>query len=386
MRRLPALLLCGLLALAALPARAAASDPGRALADATLARFPDPARLPWWYARGVFLLAADELGRRVGDASYLDYARRWGESRVRPDGTVVDSDGSAVSFWALDHLMPGAVLARLHSTTGDPRYRRALLAMRAALAAWPRTANGGFWHTVRSRGQLWADGAYMSTTFLLAYGEAMEDGGLAREEAVRQLLAYADHLQDARTGLVVHAYHELRTAPWASAATGRSPAFWCRANGWYGMALVNVMDALPQAHPQRERLLARLRRLVAGLVRYQDPKSRLWFEVIDKGALAANWTETSCSAMHALVIARGVRRGWLDPSLGRRALAAGAAVTGRARRGPDGLVSLAGTVMGTSVGDLAYYLARPRPSDDLHGLGAFVLMQEELSRSSRPRP
>ena len=33
---------------------------------------------------------------------------------------------------------------------------------------------------------------------------------------------------------------------------------------------------------------------------------------------------------------------------------------------------------GTRVGDLGYYLARPRLSNDPHGLGAFLIMYEQL--------
>lgn len=183
-----------------------------------------------------------------------------------------------------------------------------------------------------------------------------------------------------------HAWHEPRKAFWANRVTGRSPEFWCRANGWYGMALVNVLEELPSSHPQRKQLLTILRRLAAGLARYQDPKSRLWFQVMDKGALRTNWTETSCSAMHALVLGRGAKRGWLDSGYIDKVRAAQRAVEARVKLQPDNLVGLEGAVAGTSVGDLAYYLARPRPVNDWHGVGAFLLMEEELTRLGIRRP
>lgn len=364
------------------PARASADpvDWGVRVVDTTMQRFPSAATWPWRYARALYLHGQLLLYRRTGDARYLDYIRRWGEAHVRSDGTVVEGDGTPVVFSSLDSLMPGGLLARLHEVTGGERYRLAARRMRAELDSWPRTTNGGFWHARRATGQLWADGAFMSTFFLLAYERAFDDAGRSREEAVRQLLAYAAHLQDPDSGLLRHAYSAPRTAPWASPVTGRSPEVWCRAVGWYGMALVDTLADLPKQHARRPELIAILKRLVLGLERHQDPPSWRWFQVVDRGGDPANWVETSCSAMHAYTISRAVERGWLG--LGHQGPASQAyqGVLEAASIDQDGLARIDGIVVGTSVGDLAYYLARPRPRDDFHGLGAFLIMQDQLAR------
>jgi len=44
----------------------------------------------------------------------------------------------------------------------------------------------------------------------------------------------------------------------------------------------------------------------------------------------------------------------------------------------DGHAHIANICIGTNVGDLQYYFDRPRHSDDFHGLGAFLLMNEQL--------
>jgi unsaturated rhamnogalacturonyl hydrolase len=201
-----------------------------------------------------------------------------------------------------------------------------------------------------------------------------------RDEAARQLEVYGRRLQDPASGLVRHAYDERRRAPWADSATGLSPEVWCRAVGWYGVALVDTLAALPAAHPRRAALLERLRKLAAGLARHQDRASRRWFQVLDKGALAGNWVETSCSAMHAYVLAEAVARGWLG---GRyRALAGNAfqGVMATVALDGEGRARLGGTAIGTSVGDLAYYLARPRQPNNVHGIGAFLLLHERHAR------
>jgi hypothetical protein len=45
------------------------------------------------------------------------------------------------------------------------------------------------------------------------------------------------------------------------------------------------------------------------------------------------------------------------------------------------LANLSGICIGTDVGDLQWYLDRPRHTNDLHGLGAFLLMNEEWTTS-----
>src|SRR6478736_6609729 len=44
---------------------------------------------------------------------------------------------------------------------------------------------------------------------------------------------------DKKTGLMYHGYDESRQQKWADKTTGRSPNFWARAMGWYGMGLVD---------------------------------------------------------------------------------------------------------------------------------------------------
>jgi len=372
----------------ALPTAAApaAVDWGRALVDATMREHPDPTKLPWAYQWALFLHGQHLVWRRTREPSYLAYLKAWGDAHVLPDGTAVDRDALGnpvpVAFRALDFLNPGRLAVTLFALTGEARYERAARKVRDQFDAYPRTADGGFAHGRGVPGQLWADGAYMSTAFLLEYGQVFPDGGASRDEAARQLEVYGRHLQDPSTGLLWHAFDESRRAPWADRVTGLSPAVWCRAVGWYGVALVDTLAALPADHPRRAALLDRLRRLATGLARHQDRASWRWFEVMDPpGApLPGNWVETSCSAMHAYVLARGVQRGWLGPHHQAPASQGFQGVLDTVALGADGLAVLEGTVIGTSVGDRAYYLARPRQTNNVHGVGAFLLLHEQLAR------
>jgi unsaturated rhamnogalacturonyl hydrolase len=182
-------------------------------------------------------------------------------------------------------------------------------------------------------------------------------------------------------GLLYHAYDESGKASWADPVTHRSAYFWCRALGWYGMAIVDTLDVTPHNQPGRAELITILRELAVGLAHFQDPQTGLWYEVIDKPELAGNWTETSSSSMFTYIFDVGMKRGYLSKNYRSVAQKGYRGVFSRISLGSDGLTSLEGICIGTDVGDLAWYLARPRATNDFHGLGAFLLMNEEWHTS-----
>src|SRR4030095_16372532 len=80
---------------------------------------------------------------------------------------------------------------------------------------------------------------------------------------------------------------------------------------WYGMALVDTLDYFPENHPQRVELIAILKRLAIAVQKYQEPKSGLWYEVLDQGSRKGNYLEASVSCMFVYALAKGVRKGYL---------------------------------------------------------------------------
>ena len=108
-----------------------------------------------------------------------------------------------------------------------------------------------------------------------------------RPPSLSQFALIEKYAVDEKTGLVYHAYDESREQKWADKKTGRSPSFWARAIGWYAIALVDVLDYLPQEHPGRAQLIGYLQRLAPVLAKYQDPQSGAWYQVIDQGE---RWT------------------------------------------------------------------------------------------------
>jgi unsaturated rhamnogalacturonyl hydrolase len=352
----------------------AAQDWSVALIDSTMARYTPSTIGGWSYPVGLYLYGQYLTYKRTHDARYLTYIKSYVDRFVSSDGSI------SQSFNSLDSMQAGRLLTILHHETGQDRYRKAALKIRNRLNTYPRTSDGGFWHadTSSRAHQLWSDGVYMVNPFLVEYGKEFGDATYANDEAAKQLYVYGNHLQ-VTNGLLKHAYDESKTASWADPATGLAPEHWCRAVGWYAMAIVNVLDAIPVDHPRRPQLVGILRRLAAGLEKTQDPATGRWFQVIDKGARGDNWTETSCSSMFTYALSRGAQQDYLDPHYASVAQRGYQGVLARISVGSDGRTNLTDISIGTNVGDYAYYIARDRATNDFHGLGAFLIMNEQLT-------
>jgi unsaturated rhamnogalacturonyl hydrolase len=343
-----------------------------AVVESTLKRNPDPSQFGGWgYAKALYLMGQYMVWKRTGDPRYLKYIKDWVDTHVDAHGNIdrkID---------ALDYMLPGNLLLLLYEQTKEPRYKIAADQIHERFKTYPRTEDGGFWHATSRQHQLWLDGMYMSMPFLVRYGRMFGDSRTANDEAVKQLLIYGTHLRDPKTGLLFHAYDESGQQPWADPTTHRSAEFWCRAMGWYGMAIIDVLEVLPKDHPHRAELLVTLQSLIKALERYQDPKTGLWYQIVDKGSQPANWLETSSSSMYTYVISMAVQRKYVSRKLKKVSDRGYAGVMSRVRVDSDGLADISGICEGTNVSDINYYFNRKQGVNDFHGLGAFLIMNEQ---------
>lgn len=85
--------------------------------------------------------------------------------------------------------------------------------------------------------------------------------------------------------------------------------------------------------------------------------------------------------MFTYVIDIAVKRGYISRKYHSVAEKGYRGVLSRISLGPDGLTNLTGICEGTNVGDLQYYLNCKRETNDLQGVGAFLLMNEEWNTS-----
>lgn len=328
----------------------------------------------WHYHQGVFLVGMSQLWKLSCEQKYLKYIKGYVDHLVDASGNLLLERGE------LDSVQAGLLLMELDSVFPETRYRAAADKLLRLLSTLNRTTEGGYWHKDRYAYQMWLDGLYMGGVFTMKYAEQYKVPPLFDDVLFQERLMRS-HTKDEITGLYYHAWDESRTMPWADPVSGQSPEIWGRALGWYALSLVEFLDLLPEDHSGREDLAPVLRDLCAALVRYQDPVTGLWHQVLDKGNEPDNWLETSCSSLFIYTLAKGVRLGYLDPSM-----------LSHARQGYNGLVhsvyynELGHLVMpriciGTGVGDYRHYVERQQCENDLHGVGALVMACVELSRS-----
>jgi unsaturated rhamnogalacturonyl hydrolase len=354
------------------------TDWSKELVESTMKRFSTAESLKGWgYAKSLYLYGQYLVYLRTKDRRYLDHMKAWIDLHVDEKGTINRP------ITALDYMLPGNLLLILYRETKQEKYKLAAESIRKTFDTYPRTKDGGFWHanTPTRQWQLWADGVFMSMPFLARYGQMFGDSAYTNDEATKQMLIYYKHLNSPETGLLYHAYDESGQQSWADPVTHHSAEFWCRAIGWYAMTLIELLEVLPKNHPNRPKLIAIVQQLAKAFERYQDKKTGLWYQVVNKGQLPENWLETSSSSMYTYMMWMGVKRGYLPGRYKEVALKGYRGVLTKLSLGPDGLTKLVDICEGTNVSDLAYYFARKRNENDFHGIGAFLIMNEQLRTS-----
>ena len=122
--------------------------------------------------------------------------------------------------------------------------------------------------------------------------------------------------------------------------------FWSRGMGWYAMALVDILDDYPVDDPRYVWFQDRLRLVVDGLARAQDPLTGLWYQVVNKGHLPDNWRESSRSGMAVYAIKKAVVRGHVDPGYLAVAEKGWEGLKSRILVDPNGLPVIIGAVLG----------------------------------------
>ena len=364
------------------------------MADAFIGWHPDSILIGsrktarWDYEQGLMLKALERVWERTGDARYFTYIQKDLDQFVRPDGSIRTYK---LDDYVLDNLPTGRALLLLSQVAGpnQEKYRQAARLLRRQLDTQPRTREGGFWHKKIYPHQMWLDGLYMAEPFYAEYSQVFHQPA-GFDDVARQFALVEKNLTDPRTGLLYHGYDERREQQWANKTTGQSPQCWDRALGWYAMALVDVLDYFPLDHPQRPVLLKALQRLAPVLARFQDAKTGTWSLVMGQEGRPGNYAEASGSSMFVYTLAKGVRLGYLPQSFLKVARQGYAGVLKAfVATEPTGRLAFTGTV---SVGGLGgqpyrdgsfdYYRSEPLRTNDLKGVGPFILASIELEMAA----
>jgi unsaturated rhamnogalacturonyl hydrolase len=338
----------------------------------------------WNYDQGVILKGIEGVWQQTGNGKYFNYIQRCMDRYVTEEGNIRTYHQSDYN---LDNILCGRNLLTLYKVLGVEKYYKAASLLRGQLQGHPRVPQGGFWHKKVYENQMWLDGLYMAEPFYAEYAKTFHED-TAFNDVARQLILMEAKARDPKTGLLYHGWDESKKQRWANPQTGQSPNFWGRGMGWYGMALVDVLDHFPKQHPKRAELVEILNRFTTAVVKYQDKSTGLWYQVLDKASSKGNYPEASASCMFVYTMAKAVREGYIPNSYLPAIHKGYESIISRFIE-PDtgGRIKLKGTVSVSGLGgkpyrdgSYQYYLSEKVIDNDAKGIGAFILASVEVER------
>lgn len=335
----------------------------------------------WSYDQGVILKGIEGIWNNTGDVRYFNYIQHSMDYYVKDDGSIYDYKAGDYN---IDHVNNGKQLLLLYRVLGKEKYRKAVDMLRNQLRTHPRTNEGGFWHKKVYPYQMWLDGLYMGEPFYAEYANVFHED-TSFNDIANQFIYMERHARDPRTGLLYHGWDESRQQQWANKQTGVSPNFWARALGWYGMAMVDALDYFPADHPGRDSIIAILNRFAKAIVKVQDARSGLWYDIVDKPAEPKNYKEASASCMLVYTLAKAVRLGYIPASYLANAQKGYAGIVKEFIKTENGQLNLHGTVAVSGLGgnpyrdgSFEYYMKEPVVVNDPKGIGAFINCSVEM--------
>lgn len=343
----------------------------------------------WDYTAGLFTLSLIKLNEQDPNPSYIAFA-------TNAIGTFISTDGNLEDYhpaeFQLDAINPGKTVIALYQVTKDERYAKAAALLEKQFATQPRTPEGGFWHKERYTNQMWLDGLYMGAPFYAAYTKIFNGPTTNYDDVALQFALVKKHLYDAKSGLYYHGWDAKKVQSWANPKTGASSNFWGRAIGWYAMALVDTLDYLPANHPARKKLVEQIHDVSKGIVKFQDNKTGVWWQVMDKGNLDGNYREATASCMFVYALAKAVNDGELSNQYVPAIVKGYQGVLNEfVKTNSSGALSLAqccsvaglgfkSTRGGPRDGSFAYYVSEPIVENDMKGIGPFILAGIEMQK------
>ena len=372
----------------------------------------------WSYVMGIELEGMLDTYLKYGGENIRNYCQEYTDTMIRKDGSI---RGYNIKDYNLDNIRTGHFVTRMYQLWPEEKNLKAMQLMMKQLQDQPRTkVDHVFWHKAIYSYQVWLDGIFMGLPFRCLTAPITEKGKNAQrsmlnaqqiyDDAVDQLKTTYERTLDAKTGLNRHAYDETRNTFWADKETGLSQHCWARAQGWYSMALIEVLDALPEDYARRSEVIDLLRKDLAAVVKWQDKKTGTWYQVMDSPARQGNYLESTATSMFAYVLLKAARKGYVGNEYreaGKRAYEG--IIKNMIRINSDRTISLTNCCSVAGLGPAAtpevqaamkminpkgevkenrrrdgsyqYYLSEPIRDNDAKGIGPFLwasLEMEEL--------
>lgn len=362
----------------------------RRMADSEMIHFPQAWTVDyrpqgaWNYTPGLIAYSMIRLWEVTGNIKYYDYAKSYADKYIDEDGNIREY---RMEEYSTDRINSGKFLFDLNKKTGDDRYRKAIYLLREQMKGQPRTSEGGYWHKLVYTHQMWLDGLYMHGPFMVQFAKEFNEPEIYNK-IISQFEIVNRHTYDPKTGLNYHGWDESKQQKWADPETGCSPHFWGRAMGWYAMALVDVLDFIPEDHPGRITIIDILSQVAKGIKKHQDKSSGLWYQVLDQGGKEGNYLESSASSMFTYALLKAARMKYISPGYKKVAIKAYAGILNQfIKENDNGTISLTGTCAVAGLGgnpyrngSYEYYTGEPVRDNDPKGVGPFILAGIELSK------
>ena len=228
-----------------------------------------------------------------------------------------------------------------------------------------RLPDGTFARNRPQKNTIWLDDMFMGVPAIANMGRLTGETKYY-DEAIRQVMQFAERMFMPERGLYRHGWVE---------AMDPHPAFhWGRANGWALLTKVEVLDAIPEGYPGRDKVLALLQAHIQGLCALQSGEG-LWHQLLDRND---SYLETSASAIYVYCMAKAINEGWIDMlAYGSQTMLGWHGITTKVTdRG-----EIDGVCVGTGMAfDPAFYYYRPVNKAAGHGYGPFIFAGAEVYR------
>ena len=367
----------------------------------------------WSYVMGIELEGMLDTYLCYGGEDILKYCKMYTDKMIDQQGNIT---GYNILDYNLDNIRTGHFVTRMYQKWPEPKNLLAMQLMMKQLQDQPRTiADKVFWHKAIYAYQVWLDGIFMGLPFrcltapITTSAKEAKKGAVTAiyDDAVNQLKITYNRTLDPKTGLNRHAYDETRKTFWADKDTGLSQHCWGRAQGWYTMALIEVLDALPEDYARRGELIDLLTKDFDAILKWQDKKSGVWYQVMDSPDRKGNYLESTCSAMFTYALLKAYRMGYVGEKYRDAGIKAYKGIINNfIKVHPDKTISLTNCCSVAGLGPAAtpeveaamkkinpkgsvkenkkrdgsydYYLSEPIRDNDAKGVGPFIWASIEM--------
>lgn len=333
---------------------------------------------------------------KEGNNAILDYLKEYPAKMIDEKGNIT---GYKYEDFNLDNVRTAKFILRMHNLFPTKGTEKALKTLFKQLQNQPRTKEGVYWHKAIYANQVWLDGIFMGLPFYCNYAVQTMKPKKAEKylnDAVDQMVKTDYRTYDEKTQLWKHAWDETHQQFWANKEDGKSQHCWARALGWYVMAMTESLDAMPENYARRQEVIDLLNKAMKSVVKYQDKKTGVWYDVLDVKS-DKNYLESTASSMFAYVLLKGYRKGYLSEEYLKAGVKAYNGILKQfIKVNADKTISLTrccavsglGPGPGPYVkkpnykrdGSFEYYMSEPIRDNDAKGVGPFIWASLEMEQ------